>query len=475
MDLTFSFFLQNGVKSIPAKVLSKQIENALLKEISNELDTLKTFTSNLPKHNDSFRQNLQILKNFKPSFQNLSLLEKALEDISKNLPQNLPKKSEIEKRVKILKALIKESVLFKDIQKNALLLKNEIQTLSKEIKDNPDIKNLTKKTDNFLKLINKDANTNKKELYSAFKEIAEHFEKIKKIADFKNIPLQRISSIQKHIDTISTLLELQHTQKKEIKNFETFLKEMIVTHKKGKVTLSGKQTLIKNIENITKNIKTIYLSLPNTKKYIPIKAELKNFTQNIQETNLEKNIKNSGVFYETKLLKSDLNDTSIKEFATKDVKAILLKLKNDESIKDNHQLNTAIDKTINQINTVQTNALLTQSLFTYIPFGWDNLKDGSLMISNLKKKDNFSCKIELELENCGRVNVLMLFTQELLSLNLDIKNEKFKNLLLHHKSELKKALQGLGYDTAIFFGKQKSNRYDLQSELEADMGMDIKI
>ena len=474
MDLTSSFLLQNKLKNILNGKLPKKIENELLKEISNELDTLKSFTNKLPKQDKTLKQSLQKLENFKPSLQNITSLDKLLSEILKNIPENVPKQSEILKQTKLLQTLLKDTVLFKDIQKNSISLKNEIQTVTKEIKNEPNIKKFSKKIDSFLKLIN-NKNIDTKDLQSAFKEIKEHFNEIKKLAHFKDISPHKISSLQKYIDTISTQLNLQHTHHKEIKNLETFLKEMLTTHKKNRVSLAGKQTLIKNLENITKNIDTIFSSLPNEKKYIPLKTELKNFTQNIHEVNLEKNIKNSGVFYEAKLFKSDVSDISVKEFATKDVKAILLKLKSDESLKDNHQLNTTIDKTISQINTVQTNALLTQTLFTYIPFGWDNLKEGSLSISNLKKKDNFSCKIELDLENYGQVDILMLFTKEMVSLNIDIKNEKLKNILQTHRFELKKALESIGYDTAIFFGKQKSNRYDLQSGVEADMGMDIKI
>ncbi len=475
MDLTSSFLLENGVKNISIEKLSKKIENALLKEISNELDTLKSFTGKLPKDNKALIQSLQKLENFKPTLQNILSLDKLLSELFKNLPENFSKKNEISKNIKKLQMLLKETILLKDIQKSAVLLKNSMETILKEIKDEPNIKNFAKKTDNFLKLTNQNKNIDIKDLQSAFKEIKEHFDEIKKTADFKNIAPQKVSSLQKHFDTISTLLNLQHTQNKEIKHIETFLKEMILSHKKNRVQLVNKQTLIKNMENITKNIDTISSSLPNEKKYIPIKTELKNFTQNIQDINLEKNIKNSGVFYEAKLLKSDLSDISVKELASKDIKAILLKLKNDENIKDNHHLNATIDKTINQINTIQTNALLTQSLFTYIPFGWDNLKDGSLSISNLKKKDNFSCKIELDLENCGKIDILMLFAKEFLSLNIKIKNEKFKNVLYEHKLELKKALENTGYNTTILFGKQKNSKYNLQPNFEMDMGMDIKI
>lgn len=470
MDFNLPLLLKDEILNLPLNKLSF-LKDASFKDILELLDNIKrTLKEELP-HNLSFKkdvlQNINRLENFKPSFKNLPALEKILDDISNDLSQNFPKKSKIQKNIQQLRIAIKDRFLLKDIQQNSILLKNETETIFKEFKDNLNIKNFDKKIDNFLKLISN--NTDKKDLYSSFKEMREYFNKI------KNISPQKISPLQKHIDTISRLLNIQSTQTKEIKNLKTLLKEMITTRKQGKVSIIGKEALIKNLENITKNIDTISSSLPNEKKYIPLKAELKNFTLNIQEINLEKNIKNSGVFYEAKLFKSDVDDTFKKELVTKDVKAILLKLKSDESLKENHQLNTTIDKTITQINTVQTNAILTQTLFTYIPFGWDNLKDGSLSISNLKKKDKFSCKIELNLESYGQVDIMMLFAQDMVSLNMDIKNEKFKNILQAHRLELKKALQDLGYDTAIFFGKQKNNRYDLQSELEMNMGMDIKI
>ena len=473
MDLTSSLLQRSGVKNLSENKLPKKIENILFKKILTELNTLKALTNKLPIQDRILKQNLQKLENFKPVFKNISSLDKLLNEIIKNIPNDLQQKSYIEKKITNLKTLIKKSYTLKTVQDTVISLKNEIELLIKNHSNSPQIEKFLNKFENFLKLLYKDADI--KILHSSFKEAKEAFNKAKESLTLREYNKDIVSSIEKKIDIISLKIFSKNSKNEDIKQFNILLKEILLANKNSKIRLVNKQTLIQNIGNITKNIDEISSMIPNKEKFTFLKQELKNFVQNIQNINLKKNIINSGIFYEAKLADLKNSDTAFDEISKKDIKAILLKLKNEESLQNNKPIQTILDKTINQINTVQTNALISHTFLTYIPFGWQNLKDGYFSISKLKKKECFSCKIELNLHKYDKIDILMLFQKELLSIKIDIKNMEFKNLLQSHRLELKKALNDVGYNTTIFFTQQKSSKYNVQPDYKADMGMNIKI
>jgi hypothetical protein len=215
--------------------------------------------------------------------------------------------------------------------------------------------------------------------------------------------------------------------------------------------------------------------LPNEAKLIPLKKGLENFTKDINHTNLEQNIKNSGIFLESKLKDLSQNNNLPDKLKNEDIKAILLKIKNDTATKNNQSLQSTIDKTLTQIHAVQTNAFITQTFLSYIPFSWDGLKDGTLSIAKIKEKETFSCKIELDLEQHGKIDILMLFNKDMLSLTMDIKDDTLKKRLKEHGIKLKNKLKELGYKPNIFFSNLSQKRYDTQEINKTQMGMDIKI
>lgn len=472
MDLTSLLLLKNGFKNIPEDKLPKKVENILLKKILIELDAFKSIVNKFSIEDKVTKQNLQKLENFKPTFKNISSLDKLLDEILKNIPDKFQQKSYVQENIANLKTLINKICRYKTVHDMAFTLKNEVALLFKIHPKNSHIEKFLNKFENFLKQFDKDVDM--KILQSSFKEVEKAFSRVKNNLTLTKHNENIILSIEKKIDTISLKVFLKNSTNEEIKQFDTLLKEIILANKSNKIRLANKQTLMQNIGNITKNLDEISSMIPDKQKFISVKQELKNFIQNIQNIDLKKNIINSGVFYEAKLTDLKDNDIAFDEISKKDIKAILLKFKNDESLQNNKSLQTILDKTINQINTVQTNALLSHTFLTYIPFGWQELKDGYFSISKLKNSEGFSCKIELDLHKQGKIDILMLFHKELLSVKMDIKNIDFKNTIQNQLSKLKKSLNRLGFQATIFFAKEKKNSYSLENIFHTTLDMDIK-
>ncbi len=439
-----------------AKNNEKNIQT--LKNIFNKLHDMEYYQKYPKKLEDIQKEISVIFQKCNPK----NFLKKELIDIKNELknfsPQNSPKK--IDKLIKLF-----SEKFFKTSTKH---LENLIKTDIKDIlnklekidfyKNNPKILQTTKTNlNNILK-----NNIPQSNIQNELKNIESTFEKI-------NI---NFFSKQETKD-IKTLLQNSQTTPK-YKEFNSLTKDTLMHFKTGKIKLLNQNKIIKNIGNITKNIDKIISYLPKSEKYTSIKKELSKFSQDIKHIDLKQNIKNSGILYESKLLNSIDEKNSSTQIAKSDVKGILLSLKNDPSLKQHHEIQKNIENTLSQINALQANAIIGENFTSYIPFAWNDLKDGYFSISKLKTENSFSCKIELNLNRYGKVDILMLFHQEFLSMKMDIKDKNFKNILKKEFSSLEQALKKLGFKISIFFAEKQQNLHTYKNSFNNTLDMDIK-
>jgi len=445
-------------------------KNRFFKDILKELNHLKSVIVDLPEDETLPKNTIKQIINFKLSFKNIEKLNKLLNDLLSNMPQNIIISKKINPIVKNIQNQLKNIPVAKIIFYTAKEVINDLEFITNRYKNDIKLKNFIEKLENFSKTALKESDTAL--LKHSFIRIKKDFSKIKDTF-LNKFPKKEINLLQKKIDTISSLLKIQENRQKEIKHFDTVLKDILLSHKTGKIKLIGQKTVIKNIGNIAKNLNEISILLANDKKNIHFKKGIEQFIKDINHINLEYNIKNSGIFFESKLFDIVQKGKLPDKVQNEDIKAILLKIKNEDTLKNNQPLQTIVDKTLTQINAVQTNAYISQTFLTYIPFSWESLKEGSLSIAKLKKEDGFSCKIELELDEKGKIEIMMLFYKDTLSLKMDIKNSNLKQILKKHNLELKKALKKTGYDTNIFFSDISKNVYNVQELYKNQMDVDI--
>ena len=473
--------IKNELKNFSPQNSPKKIEksiNQLLEKFS------KIPTNDEPHENINFadkiikHQNASLNKtktNIKEAISLPKHLEESIKTDIKDLLNKLEKIDFYKNRPKILQNIKENLNTILDSKPHLISNNNKqiIQNLYQKAtilldikKDTPQVQELIK---NIETILEKDIpRTN---LQIKLKDIENSFEKLKTIFSNEQKVKDILNSIQKDLKTLLKSLNVSPKQKE----FSSHIKDILIHFKTGKVKLLNQSQIVKNIGNITKNLDKIILSLPKDEKYTPVKEELSKFSKDIKQIDLKQNIKNSGILYESKLLNS-IDEKNLPTHITKtDVKGILLTLKNDPSLKQHTTIQNNIENTLTQINAVQINALIGENFTSYIPFAWDNLKDGYFSIAKLKKEDGFSCKIELDLKNYGKVDILMLFHNEMLSMKIDIKDNELENILKKESLSLQKALKKLGFETSIFFSKKsKQNSYSYENYFTNTLDMDIK-
>ena len=201
-------------------------------------------------------------------------------------------------------------------------------------------------------------------------------------------------------------------------------------------------SLLKDIGSFSSNISDLTTSLKNDSNLKSFANTLENFTKNIKDinpNNLEQNIKNSGIFLESKLANIS-NITNMANLDNKniidDLKTILLKT-NEEAIKSNPEVSKQIDKLLVQIETSQMYSLLSNSNYVYIPFLWENLEDGNLELKKSETED-FYCKINLTLKNFGKVEITLgVFNNIDFEIYANFENENLKTLFKKKIATLK--------------------------------------
>lgn len=243
--------------------------------------------------------------------------------------------------------------------------------------------------------------------------------------------------------TIEQLLNNKSTSIGEI------LKNLFDDLKSGEKSNSNIENILKNstifkeLGNFSSNISTLInllKQLPQSENILQHIQKLSNFNEkieNLSSENLKEQIKNSGVFLESKILNS-LNNPSENKNLNFDLKTILLKL-NDELSNENkfQEISKQIDKLLSTIEFNQLNSIVSNSNYIYIPFFWEMLEEGFI---NFKKIDEekFFCQINLDLKDIGKVDLMLaLYDKNKVDLTIHIQNNDFKELIKNNLQKLK--------------------------------------
>lgn len=111
------------------------------------------------------------------------------------------------------------------------------------------------------------------------------------------------------------------------------------------------------------------------------------------------------------------------------------------------QASESTQKLLAQIEYHQLVSYVGSATHVYIPFTWNGLKEGSLMMKQ-SKEDTFHCQIDLDLEAYGKIN-MMLFLQNdnYLDMTIATQKQELSMKVSEYLSDLKKALNDVGIIT----------------------------
>ncbi|WP_457749804.1 flagellar hook-length control protein FliK [Sulfurimonas sp.] len=235
---------------------------------------------------------------------------------------------------------------------------------------------------------------------------------------------------------------------------------------------------LKNLTNMNSTLKELLQTLQQNKNPLPLEKTLENFLTNIKEINpkeLKTKLQNSGIFLEANIK----NSQNPKELFTADIKAVLLKTHEELSHStqpNKHEILKHIDKLLLQIDYNQLLSHLANASSLYIPYAWNELREGNITIKNAKN-NKFFCDIHLQLKNYGELDLrLALFQDNQLNINISTQNETLKSLLQNNIQNLKKQLLHVNIvPKEVRFVNVHQNEYDKQIHDDLEMGFEVKV
>ena len=223
-----------------------------------------------------------------------------------------------------------------------------------------------------------------------------------------------------------------------------------------------------DFKSVSSDLKDILINIKDNPKFSKQIATLKNFLVDIKDMNdenLKSNIKNSGVFLESKLLKNEANITN-------DLKASLLQIQ--DKIDD-----PKIQKVLDQIAYHQLLSYSAYSNNTFLPFMWDNIDDASVNISS-NDNDVFTCSIDLKLKKYGEFkSILLLENKNNLTINLRIKSNILKSKIQDNLQDLRAKINKIGLNllSLNILQYNENPTYEekaYKNDDKIDFGIDIK-
>lgn len=141
-----------------------------------------------------------------------------------------------------------------------------------------------------------------------------------------------------------------------------------------------------------------------------------------------------------------------------------------------------VDNLLMQIDYYQLLSYATSSNSLYLPYLWDQLKDGSLVFKKADE-DKFSCEIRLSLEKYGDLNIMLLmYNDNHLNISIYAQKKELENKIKDNIEKLKKSMNLAGaIPVKITFleidkvKKKSAKTNSYKNNDEANFGVNVKI
>ncbi|KJR43602.1 hypothetical protein MCHI_000504 [Candidatus Magnetoovum chiemensis] len=150
------------------------------------------------------------------------------------------------------------------------------------------------------------------------------------------------------------------------------------------------------------------------------------------------------------------------ELILEDRKALMYKLKellHDDKLADllrymgvdYEKINSGVDKVIKNIEFFQLTSRANDMIYTFIPFVWEELKDGELIFKKNKynAKRSFTCDISLDLKAMGKITASVTVNEGAFFVTIKTEKEDTKDLIAKNKFKLEKRFQEAGLNLKV--------------------------
>lgn len=216
------------------------------------------------------------------------------------------------------------------------------------------------------------------------------------------------------------------------------------------------KALSRFIEHASQGLKQMLPELVELERLLPA-------FETISGAVLKSAVRDSGVFFEAKLRLLALGgqDDAMRDMRTSaaaktDMKAALLRLKEslgDADIAERlmqsgvrpERLLDAVDNLLRTTELFQLQSRLTDTLQLFVPFVWQELKDGELVFREAEREQPgepaCSCTLNLELERVGRVSARVLLQGGTVYADVLAEDEAFSKMLDADSDVLKARLE----------------------------------
>lgn len=163
-----------------------------------------------------------------------------------------------------------------------------------------------------------------------------------------------------------------------------------------------------------------------------------------------------------------------------DMKGVLTKL--NDTLQTSPQNKEALEITnrlLTQIEYHQLVSYVSSSTHLYIPFSWDGLQGGSMMMKQTSD-DNFHCQIDLDLEAYGKLNMMLLLSGEkYIDISIAVQKKELNEKITAQLSQLKQAFNEVGLITGnvkmLEYKDVSMVKNDYFSGEKLQFGINIKI
>lgn len=164
-----------------------------------------------------------------------------------------------------------------------------------------------------------------------------------------------------------------------------------------------------------------------------------------------------------------------------DMKGVLTKLTDTLSSapQQNKEALEITNRLLTQVEYHQLFSYVSSSTHVYIPFSWDGLKGGSMMMKQ-SSDEKFHCHIDLDLEHYGKLNMMLLLSGEkYLDMSIAAQKKELSEKITQQLTKLKRALNEVGLITGnvkmLEYKEVNTVKNDYFSGEKLQFGINIKI
>jgi hypothetical protein len=131
-----------------------------------------------------------------------------------------------------------------------------------------------------------------------------------------------------------------------------------------------------------------------------------------------------------------------------DMKGVLTKLSDNlQTSPQNKEALEITNRLLTQIEYHQLVSYVSSSTHLYVPFSWDGLQGGSMMMKQ-SSDNNFHCQIDLDLEAYGKLNMMLVLSGEkYIDISIAVQKKELSEKITQQLNNLKQAFNEVGLIT----------------------------